>query len=199
LVVSSAACSPRLYSAGGGADDVAWTAPENGWPSQAPPEDLEGQGFEPGMISLDIRGTDQHGATVSSWQFYGLTVLVDVSTMWCAPCRELGMHAEDVYQAWKDRGFMHLTVLHEDIDNGDVDGEELNLWAGLPASGDSSYDLITAPIIADNKGVSGSIKAIKANQYPAVLLIGPDLEVLERLDPPVTEELIDGLLERYLE
>jgi hypothetical protein len=94
---------------------------------------------------------------------------------------------------------MHLTVLHEDIDNGDVDGEELNLWAGLPASGDSSYDLITAPIIADNKGVSGSIKAIKANQYPAVLLIGPDLEVLERLDPPVTEELIDGLLEQYLE
>jgi len=194
-------CAPHLYTPGDSGVDPGgngWAAPENTWPSAAPPSDLVGVGFNDGQVSLDIRGTDQFGDQVSLWQFYGLTTLVDISTMWCAPCQELGMHAEALYQNYRDRGFMHLTVLHEDVSNAEVDETELNQWAGLPALGDGAYDVITAPVIEDFKGRSGSIEAIRSNQYPVVLLIGPDLKVIKRIEPPITEEAIEAELEAIL-
>lgn len=188
-------CAPHLYSDGTG--DVEWTAPENDWPSAAPPPGLKGSGLAEGQVAIDIRGTDQFGKEVSLWQFWGLYVLVDISTMWCAPCQELGKGTEDVYQEFRDKGFMYLTVLHEDIDNGEVSLEELNQWAGLPALGEGEHDTITSPVIEDFKGESGSISAVHANQYPVALLIGPDMKVVERVEP-VTESRIVELLEETL-
>lgn len=194
-------CAPHLYTpedTGVDPGGAGWQAPANTWPSAPPPPDLVGVGFNDGQVSLDIRGMDQFGDQVSLWQFHGLTTLVDISTMWCAPCQELGMHAEALYQKYRDRGFMHMTVLHEDVENTEVDQAELNQWAGLPALGDSEYDVITAPVMEDFKGRSGSIEAIRSNQYPVVLLIGPDLKVIKRIEPPITEEAIEAELEATL-
>jgi thiol-disulfide isomerase/thioredoxin len=188
-------CAPHLYTEGGSVER--WTAPENSWPSAAPPEELVGTGLSEGQIAVDIRGTDQHGDEVSLWQFWGLHVLVDISTMWCGPCQELGKGTEDVYQEFRDRGFIYLTVLHEDVDNGEVSAEELNQWAGLPALGSGEHDTITSPVIEDFQGKSGSIGAVQANQYPVALLIGPDMKVLERIEP-VTEPRIVEVLEEAL-
>ena len=184
-------CAPHLYTDGDTVEP--WAAPENGWPMAPPPSELVGAGFAEGQIAYDIRGDDQFGDEVSLWQFWGLYVLVDISTMWCSPCQDLGKGTEDVYQEFRDRGFIYLTVLREDVDNGEVSTDELNQWAGLPALGDSSHERITSPVIEDFKGESGSISAVHSNQYPVALLIGPDMRVVERIEPVTEPRIIEVL------
>lgn len=203
-VLGASACAPRLYSADADLPDVtlpdgsAWEAPENGWPSAAPPETLVGQGFAEGQVVLDVRGVDQHGDEVSLWQFYGKHVLVDISTMWCSPCRDLGIHTEETWQRFKEHDFIYLTVLHEDIENEPPDAADLDAWAGLAALGDGGHERITSPIIADPKGANGSIGAILNNFYPALLLVDPELKVVDRIEP-VTPERVDEVLAEVLE
>jgi hypothetical protein len=196
------ACAPRLYSEDSTLDtpDVggAWVAPSNDWPMAPPPDGLVGVGFADDQVVPDVRGLDQHGNEVSLWQFYGLYVLIDISTMWCSPCQELGMHTEATYQEFKDRDFVYLTILHEDVENGEVSEEELNEWAGLPAlDREGEFKTITAPIIHDPRGANGSASAIEGNQYPAAILVGPDLRVIDRVEP-VTSDRVDQVLDEVL-
>jgi thiol-disulfide isomerase/thioredoxin len=191
-------CAPRLY---GEVDEPEpWVAPDNDWPSAAPPEDLVGTGMDAGQIALDIRGVDQFGKEVSLWQFWGHHVLLDVATVWCIPCRELAMGTEQVYQEFIEDDFIYLTVLHENNDNLAPTADDLSSWAQFPEfhpDDDHPYDLITAPIISDPFGESGSIGAVRQNQYPVALLIGPDMTVMERIEP-VTEARIVEVIEETL-
>jgi thiol-disulfide isomerase/thioredoxin len=193
LMVS--ACAPRLYS-----DEVVdstWVAPENDWPFRTPPDGLVATGLDEGQIAIDIRGHDQFGKEVALWQFYGMHVLVDLGTLWCGPCRELAMGTEALYQEFLDDDVMYLSILHENNEGDPPTLEELNAWASLPAfhpDPEHPYDLITAPVIADPLGESGSIQAIRQANYPVALLIGPDMTVLERIEP-VTEARVHEVIE----
>jgi hypothetical protein len=145
-----------------------------------------------------VRGIDQHGDTVSLWQFYGDVIVFDVSTMWCRPCQQLAIGTEDLWQAFKDDGVVYVTALLQNTTDGPVSVEELNQWAALPAADDDgAYDLITAPIVSDPQGRSGSIEAVRNNQYPAVLLIGRDMRVVERVEP-VSHENVHAAVEAAL-
>lgn len=200
LLLLLVGCAPRLYTDASDADtdgvDPAWTAPENTWPVGAPPEGLVGEGMDAGDVVLDVRGTDQFGDEVSLWQFHDRWVLVDISTMWCAPCQDLARGTEDLYQAYRDRGLVYLTLLHENVGNDPPTVDDLALWARMPEGGEGAYDLITAPVVADPKGRSGSIQAIRANQYPVVLLVDTELKVEVRVEPPTEERIVEVLTER---
>lgn len=197
VVCMATACAPHLYTDGAVDDTDAWVAPENSWPMGTPPPGLQATGMDEGQIALDVRGTDQFGADVSLWQFYGQVVLVDISTLWCGPCQDLAKNAETIYQEYKDQGFVYLTLIHENVENEDPTLDDLNLWVGLPAYGTSAYDLITSPVIADPKGVSGSIQAVR-NGYPAALVVGRDMKVFRTLDP-VSDGTIKSAIEAALE
>lgn len=184
MAVLAGGCAPHLYSTAG--DTTPWAVPENTWPAVEPPDPLQSEGMSPGQTVRDVRGTDQFGDEVSIWQFWGRYVLIDISTMWCGPCQDLARDTEAVYQTYKDDGFIYLTVLHENESKKEPSLEELELWSSFPEFNedpDHPYDRITAPIIADFKGQSGSIEAIRNNQYPVALLVGPDMKVIERIEP----------------
>ena len=173
-VVMCVACAPRLYTQGETDATWSWDAPENDWPKNAPPEGTTGQGFAVGQTIPDVRLIDQHGKEVSAWQFYGRVMVFDVSTMWCAPCQELAagtQHTQDEF-GWDD--FAYVTVLQENVESLPPEGEDLELWA-------ENFD-IEAPVLADGDKLTSTV--VQNGQYPAVLLVGPDLVVLERVNPP---------------
>ncbi|MCB9663524.1 MAG: redoxin domain-containing protein [Alphaproteobacteria bacterium] len=184
LLVLASACEPRLYTEGGPVADAAWTPPENSWPVGAPPEDLRPEGMGVGRVVYDVRGLDQHGDELSLWQFHGSWVLLDVSTMWCAPCRDLAIGTEALWQEYRDRGLVTVTLLLEDTHGDPPKVADLKQWATLASlDPEHDYELITAPVVSDPKGRSGSIEAIERGQYPALLLISPDLQVTRRIEP----------------
>lgn len=173
LLIASA-CAPRLYTEGDAVRGSDWVAPENRWPSTVPPASIVAEGFFVGQVVPDVRVPDQHGDEVSLWQFHGRVVLFDISTMWCAPCQELALGAEETAHEFADEAFTYLTVLQENVESHPPTGDDLNRWADLFG--------ITSPVLADTEKLTAP--AVQQGQYPAVLLIGPDLRVIRRVNPP---------------
>lgn len=171
----SGGCVPVLESPDGVLDSTAaWTAPDNTWPMSAPPTGLEEEGFSEGEVPPDMRLMDQNGQEVSLWQFYGSVVVIDVSTMWCGPCKELAAGVDETWHDYKDQGFMYLTLLPEDNLAQVPDQADLEEWA-------TDYG-ITAPVLSDAEGYSYIIEP--NGRYPTVVVLDRDLKVHEdRVDP----------------
>lgn len=170
----TAGCVPVLESPDGG-DEVPWAAPENGWYKGEPPEELEGEGFEPGQVVPDGAATDQFGDPVSLWQFHGAVWVLDVSTMWCSPCQELARGVQETADEYRDDGFVYVTVLLEDLEGDVPDAEELQEWG-------DAFGIETEPIVADDKGYGYAV--VPDNAFPGLLVIDRDLRVHARISPP---------------
>lgn len=185
------ACVPVLVSTDPVDENAPWVAPENSWPISNPPDGLDAEGFETGMIVPDFRLPDQYGDEVSLWQFYGSVIVLDISTMWCAPCRQLAEGAQEMADEFRDQGFVYLTVFPEDAD-GDAedplvpDQEDLNAW--------SEYFELYEPLLSDGVGYSAQTVG---DSYPVVLVIDRNMRSTGRMEGPL-EETIRGIVEDNL-
>lgn len=189
LTLALSGCVPRLYSPS--TDDTddgtcAWEAPTNPWPS-ADPGCPTAQGFQPGQVVPDFRLPDQFSNTVAMWQFSGLVTVVDISTMWCAPCQELAESTQEMYDTFKDDGAMILTVLPQDTAGNPPDDADLDMW--------SEGFGITAPVLGDDGTWTNA--AVPDGQYPVLLVVGADLKVREKVVPP-THDNLEAAVERAL-
>lgn len=183
VLLFAAGCAPELYTAGANGGPWSWDPPTNRWSTGEPETGTRGQGFSVGQVVPDVRIPDQFGETVSLWQFSGEVVLLDVSTMWCAPCQELAEGTQTTIDYYADDPFSYLTVLQENVESQPPHVEDLNRWADTFT--------ITGPVIGD--GEKSTAGAVQQGQYPAVLVIGPDLVVRERVNPPNEEEVHNAI------
>lgn len=185
-----AGCVPNLTSpltedSGG---DSSWVAPVNSWSSSAPPADLEGEGYSVGQVMPDFLLMDQNGDEVALWQFYGSVIVLDISTMWCGPCKDLAKDVTETWHEYDDRGFMYLTLLPED-DQGQVpDQEDLQRWAG-------DYD-IEAPVLSDD--IRRSYEMAPDAAYPRVYVIDRGMKVAVDRVNPVSDAQIRAEIEALL-
>ncbi len=172
-----AGCTPTLTTPGGVDEVVDYAAPVNTWPvGQAPPGDLAEEGFSDGQVVPDLRLMDQHGDEVSLWQFYGMVVALDFSTIWCGPCQKLADEVDEVQESYESQGFIYISVLPENGDGEIPTLEDLEYWAELHE--------ITAPIVADDEGHSYEVVVPGKDAFPAVVVIGRDMRVhTEKVQP----------------
>jgi len=172
ILALTVGCTPHLKSSGiatCGGEELA-----NSWSTASPPETLVSEGYSTGEVVPDFCLEDQHGEKVSLWQFYGDVILLDISTMWCAPCQQIAQDVDETWKDYLDQGFTYITVLPEDLEGGAVGSEDLLQWA-------EEFD-ITAPILADNNGYGYTVEPGKA--WPVVMLINRRMEVVvERIAP----------------
>lgn len=181
----AAGCVPHLYSSNE-VGTTPWELPSNNWSEgrAGPPAGLVGAGFAIGDVAPDLRLVDQFGNTVSTWQFYGDVLVIDVSTLWCSPCQALAETAQETQDEYGPQGFTYVTVLQEDLEGGPPENDDLNAWVDL-------FEL-TAPVLGDGDKVA--IEATAAGQYPGLVLVGRDMVVLDRVTPPE-----DGVLRAAIE
>ena len=194
LALGLAACAPpRLYSADGDLPDVGdgsnWLAPENSWEKGSPPPaELAGEGFAVGQVLPDMRLVDQYGDEVAAWQWYGMVVAIDVSTMWCGPCRGLAAEVDETWLDYRDQGFMYITLLPQDQGGEVPDLSDLNAWA-------EQFD-ITAPVLSDDAGYSYQI--VPDNTYPRIMVVGRDMRVIVDQVTPAEDTAIRAAIEAAL-
>ena len=182
LALLAACAPPRLYSADG-------DLPENGWDKGSPPPaELEGEGFGVGQVLPDLRLLDQHGEETATWQWYGMVVAIDVSTMWCGPCRGLAAEVDATWADYRDQGFMYLTLLPQDQAGEVPDNADLNAWADQFG--------ITAPVLSDDEGWSYQI--VPDNTYPRIMIVGRDMRVLVDQVTPAEDTAIRAAIEAAL-
>lgn len=191
LGLTASGCVPRLYSDDFGDTNIepcAWEAPTNRWPSRDPgcPEDPTG--YAAGNLIPDFRLPDQYAETVALWQFTGQITVVDISTMWCAPCQELAESTEDLWTTYRDQGVVITTVLPQDVSGNPPDDADLNEWA-------DGFG-ITAPVIGDD--MTWATGAVPDNQFPVLLIVGRDLRIRERVTT-ISHQALEDAVERALE
>lgn len=174
LAAGISGCVPHLTTSGGNNQPGVWTPPDNGWGVTAPPEGLVGEGYGIDEVVPDFLLPDQFGDDVSLWQFYGSVVVMDVSTMWCAPCIDLARTTEDTFEHYQGDGFMYVTVLQETVDNQPPEQSHLVQWADEFG--------ITAPVVADG-AKDGTDGAVTGERFPALIVIDRELRVSERVWP----------------
>jgi thiol-disulfide isomerase/thioredoxin len=192
LVVSAcllaSGCVPRLTSpADTDTGPVgSWEAPVNTWPVAAPPADLVGEGFTAGDLVPDFRLVDQFGDEVSLWQFYGDVIVLDISTMWCSPCRDLAETTAETQEDYEAEGFMYLTILPENVEGENPTPEDVVAWV-------ETFE-IASPVVADpDKGYTAG--AVPDGTYPVVLVIDRDMRVYADIAPPTDAVLRDTVEE----
>ena len=186
-------CTPVLTSPQSGSDTgiapSTWVAPENQWETGSPPPStLVAEGFAQGEVAPDMRLPDQFGDEVSLWQFYGMVIALDVSTIWCAPCRALATEVDATWEDYRDQGFMYLTVLPEDIEGDIPDQEDLVGWG-------EDWG-VTAPILADGEGFSAEIEPNA--EYPHVMIIDRNMKVSVTDVEPAEDASIRAAIESLL-
>jgi hypothetical protein len=185
-------CRPHLYSDGSGTTTSLgsdWVAPENDWDKGTPPPgELVSEGFGVGQVIPDIRLMDQHGQETSTWQWYGMVIAIDVSTMWCGPCRGLAAEVDHTWGDYREEGFMYVTLLPEDQAGAIPDQQDLNAWADAFS--------ITAPVLADNEGWSYQIVPDKT--FPRIMIVGRDMKVAVDQVTPAEDGAIRDAIEDAL-
>ncbi|MBZ0273494.1 redoxin family protein [bacterium] len=85
---------------------------------------------------------DHRGQTVRLHDFCGRAVMVSVGAGWCVPCREEApLYERDLWDVYKDEGFMLIEVIVENNEGGAPDTKFLADWR-------NEYGL-TYPIVRD--------------------------------------------------
>mgnify|MGYP003335190595 FL=1 len=151
------------------------------------PDDLVGQGLDVGEIAPEFRLLDQYGQEVSLWQFYGMIIVLDVSTMWCRPCQELAEGAQAIADDYRDDDVMYITLLAQDLGSDVPDQAELQEWS-------DEFELYE-PILADESGYSYQV--VPDNAFPGVVLIDRDMSVSDRIQP-ATDDTIRAAIDDTL-
>lgn len=188
LLLGGVGCVPVLTSPSSEDSASSWVAPENAWAIGSPPAELEGEGFGEGEVAPDMRLLDQNGQEVSLWQFYGSVIVVDVSTIWCAPCRQLADEICAAQTDYEDQGFVYLTVLPQNEVGEPPTLDDLVGWA-------TDHD-ICAPVLGDD-GTYGNV-IVPDGAFPHLLLIGRDMVVIDDHIDPAEDSHIRELIEAAL-
>ena len=169
-----------------------WACPDNQWDCATPAADLldRSYGFFPGDTLPAGVLVDQFGKEVHVWQFYGKAIVVDVSTMWCAPCKKIACYAEHTYETYKDDGAVYLTVLPQNTHGQPPSAEDIDYWT-------ETYEL-TAPVLADPEP-SWSQLATVNGQFPAIVVVNREMVVTARVDITGEADAVDRNIRLALE
>lgn len=199
LVIAASAtavgCIPDLKSPPGFDDNLtedgsSWEPPENEWEAcEGPPADLQPDySYAKGSVMPDLRMKDQNGDEVSLWQFCGKVIAIDLSTMWCGPCRQLASHVQETQDDYDGEGFVYLTMLPENT-SGDVPNRgDLNDWANLFG--------IETPVLSDADRHSYDI--VPSQAWPRIMVIGRDLRIAVDQVSPAEDAAIRAAIEAEL-
>jgi len=188
MIIWSIGCVPELTSSQDSLDQSCWMDVDNDWVTNSPRSDLESTGFGLGEIPPDMCMQDQHGKTVSLWQFYGQVILLDISAEWCAPCQELATEVDHTWKDYEDQGFMYLTILTEDQNSAIPSVEVLETWA-------EDFE-ITAPVLSDAEGYRNQL--VPTGAYPRLMIINRNMEVSLDNVTPANDENIRAKIEEAL-
>jgi peroxiredoxin len=141
-------------------------------------------GADAGDVATGFRLLDQHGDRVKLHDFCGQVVVLKRSTGWCGACRGSEPDLVALFDSYRDRGLMAITLLSETDAREAPAQEDLQAWA-------DQYGANHA-VVADTERVGGVYE--RDGGIPSYVLLGPGA-VIEAVDEGFpSAEAIEALL-----
>ena len=72
---------------------------------------------------------DQKGNDVELYQFYGSVILLDFSAVWCGPCNAVAEDAAEMWETYRDDGFVMIHAMTGDNQDNPPSLEVVERWA----------------------------------------------------------------------
>ena len=135
---------------------------------------------------------DQNNEDVSLYDFYGSTIILDLSAMWCGPCQAAGSDVQATVDRFADDDIRYITVLIEDLQAGPVDQLEAQTWA-------STLGIETEPILQGSRDLLNANAAIgwPLQSWPTFVLITSEMEIYV-FQTGYNQQTLDMLIEETI-
>jgi thiol-disulfide isomerase/thioredoxin len=162
---------------------------DNEWTQREHPNGLIGEGSAQGQVPPNFRLVDQFGQETCLWQFYGKWVVLDFSTVWCAPCQTLAEEADETHAEFESRGLEYLTLLSQNLYFEAPSLEDIQLWA-------DRFEL-NIPVLVDDVDWTGNF-VLGSSGFPRLVIVGPDMRIVESQVTPANDATLRATLEELL-
>jgi len=125
-------------------------------------------GYDIGESACNFRLTDQNGNYWELDEHLGDLVLIDLSVMWCGPCKLAAETAQRTQDDYADQGFHYVTVLITDSQNDTLEQAEVADWA-------NSFHILSAPVLLGSRDLLTTGGApgygFPATSWPTFILV----------------------------
>ena len=89
---------------------------------------LNGINISNGTGAIDFTEMDANGNDFTLSSFRGRVILLNFSTVWCAPCRREAPELVQLYSTYKGQGFEVVQCIYEKGDYSPANRDDINSW-----------------------------------------------------------------------
>lgn len=112
---------------------------------------------------------DQNNEDVSLYDYHGKIIILDISAMWCGPCRSAAGEVEDLQTRYED-DVVYLTLLVEDASRKNPNVRDAKAWA-------DAFGIKNAPVLAGSRELTNSSPQLgwPISVFPSFFIIDKEM------------------------
>lgn len=124
--------------------------------------------------------TDSNGNTFSFETFKGKVILLNISAMWCGPCRSEASELMEIYNTYKGRGFEIVQCIYQDENAALAAQSDIQRWV--------NEFLLSFIVVNDTDG--SLVNFFSFSGIPFNVIIGKDFVIKYRREGFYKSEII---------
>ena len=124
--------------------------------------------------------TDSRGNSFSLEDLKGRVILLNISAMWCGPCRNEASELMEIYNTYKERGFEIVQCIYQDEEGDPADISDIQRWV-------NEFDLGFTVVNDPDKSLTGFFSF---SGIPFNVIIGRDFVIRYRSEGFFKSEII---------
>lgn len=148
------------------------------WPDRsgyALDDGIQGTTLAVGEVFPDFTTFDQYDNDVSLHQFYGSVILVDFSAVWCGPCNVVAEDAAEVWETYREDGFVIIHAMTGDNQNNPPALNVLERWAYVYGL---DFPVLGGEVPGDTFNALYNV-GLSSGGIPFMVLIDQDLRIVK--------------------